>query len=110
MKRVYVAGAYSADSTMGTLHNIRKGIRASTEIFLMGYAPFCPWLDFQFVLMLREGEQLYINQFYQYSFAWLKAYAPEELKLRKPPFSCNCYPECPIAPSYCPSCSGNLCL
>ena len=72
MKRVYVAGAYSADSTMGSLHNIRKGIRVSTEIFLMGYAPFSPWLDYQFVLMLRDGEQLSVEWFYKYSLAWLE--------------------------------------
>ena len=73
MKRIYVAGAYSADNVLEVLHNIRKGIRASVEVMLAGYAPFSPWLDYQFVLMLQEHEELSVQQFYDYSMAWLEA-------------------------------------
>lgn len=72
MKRIYVAGAYSADNIIGVLENIRKGLRASVEIMMAGYAVFSPWLDHQFAFMLREGEilpkELYQNQ----SLAWLE--------------------------------------
>ena len=73
MKRIYVAGAYSADNVIDVLDNMRRGMRAATEVLLAGYAPFCPWLDYQFQLMLREGENLTVPDYYAYSIAWLKA-------------------------------------
>ena len=51
---MYVAGAYSSDNVLGVLDNMRRGMRMSTEIFLAGFSPFCPWLDYQFQLMLLE--------------------------------------------------------
>lgn len=72
MKRVYIAGAYSADNIIGVLDNIRKGIRAGTEVLLAGYAPFTPWLDYHYNLALRDGEKLTVKDFYNYSLAWLE--------------------------------------
>lgn len=72
MKRVYVAGKYSDNNVMSVLGNIGKGIRISLEVFLNGMAPFSPWLDYQYVLMLRESETLSVNDFYEYSKARLK--------------------------------------
>lgn len=70
--RVYVAGAYSADNVIDVLDNMRRGMRKSTEVFLRGHAPFSPWLDYQFQLMLREGEALDVEDYYRYSIAWLE--------------------------------------
>lgn len=72
MKRVYVAGPYSADNVLDVLGNLQRGIRMSVRVMLAGYAPFCPWLDFLFCLLLREGESLSVPQFYAYSLAWLE--------------------------------------
>ena len=72
MKRVYVAGSYSADNVLKVFENMRIGIRVSTEIFLAGFAPFVPWLDYHFSLMLREGEKVTLQMFYNYSLAWLE--------------------------------------
>ena len=72
MKRIYVAGAYSADNVITVLNNIRNGMRAGTELFLKGYSPFAPWLDFHFQLMLREGEALSVEDYYRYSIDWLE--------------------------------------
>ena len=69
--KIYVAGAYSADNVLDVLSNIRRGIRASTEIFLAGYSPFCPWLDYHFQLQLQDNEVLTVKDFYEYSLAWL---------------------------------------
>ncbi len=71
-KRVYVAGAYSANNVIGVLDNMRRGMRASTEIILMGFAPFCPWFDYHFQLMLRNNERLSVQDYYDYSIAWLE--------------------------------------
>jgi len=73
MKRVYVAGAYSADNVIAVLDNMREGMRWSTKVLLAGHAPFSPWLDFHFQLMLRDGERLLVEDYYQYSLAWLRA-------------------------------------
>ena len=70
--RVYVAGAYSSDSVIGVLNNMNKGIRLSTQLLLKGFSPFCPWLDYQFQLSLREGEELTVKDYYRYSCEWLK--------------------------------------
>ena len=73
MRRVYVAGPYSASNVISVLENIRAGIELSTRVLLLGYAPFCPWLDYHFTLMLREGEKLSVDDYYKYSMAWLEA-------------------------------------
>lgn len=76
MKRIYVAGLYSIPANVTSiLDNIRRGMRAGLDVFLAGYAPFVPWFDFHFQLMLREdkGEVLTVNDYYAYSLAWLEA-------------------------------------
>lgn len=74
-KRVYVAGAYSADNVLDVLRNMNRGIRLSSKVFMLGYAPFCPWLDYQFALNARldEGEDVTLENYYGYSMAWLEA-------------------------------------
>ena len=72
MKCIYCAGPYSAPDVISVLDNIREGMRISTEVFLAGYAPFSPWLDLHYTLMIRAGEKLTIDDYYAYSIAWLK--------------------------------------
>ena len=72
MKRIYIAGAYSANNVITVLDNIREGMRLATKVFLLGYAPFVPWFDFHFQLMLRENESLSVEDYYRYSIAWLE--------------------------------------
>lgn len=72
--RVYVAGAYSADNVMDVLRNMRVGINASMQVLVAGYAPFCPHLDYHFVLAEREpNAPLVVADFYRYSMTWLEA-------------------------------------
>jgi len=73
MKRVYVAGAYSASDVVTVLDNMREGMRLATEVFLAGFAPFCPHLDYHYQLMLQGHEQLVVDDYYRYSMAWLEA-------------------------------------
>ncbi|MBM3709886.1 MAG: DUF4406 domain-containing protein [Actinobacteria bacterium] len=72
MKRVFIAGKYSDDNIIDVLNNIRTGIRAAVELMLLGYAPFCPFLDYQFQFMLRENENLKVEDYYNYSLTWLE--------------------------------------
>ena len=73
MKRVYVAGSYSSNNVITVLNNMRIGMRLGTQVLLAGYAPFVPWFDYQFQLMLRDGESLTVQDYYDYSMAWLEA-------------------------------------
>jgi len=70
--KVYVAGSYNADNIVKALDNMRIGMRVCTELLLEGYVPFVPWFDFHFQFMLREGETLTIQHYYDYCIEWLK--------------------------------------
>lgn len=72
MKRIYIAGPYSADNIIDVLNNIKTGIRVSTQAMMMGYAVFCPWLDHQFAFYVREGEELPKKAYQDNSMAWLE--------------------------------------
>ena len=50
MKKVYVAGKYSADNVLDVLKNIGIGRKTCAELFAMGFAPFCPWHDAAYVI------------------------------------------------------------
>lgn len=67
-KCVYVAGPYSADNILKGLANMRHGIKESVRVLKAGYAPFCPWLDYQFSLV----EPITIEEYYDYSMAHLE--------------------------------------
>jgi len=69
--KVYVAGPYSSDNVLGVLSNIRKGISVSYQLLQQGFAPFCPWLDYHFVLADSTND-LKVNDFYEYSITWLR--------------------------------------
>lgn len=73
MKRIYVAGKYNDTDVIRVLANMRLGIRTCIEVFKRGFAPFCPWLDYLFSLMLYPGEALTVEDYYEYSMAWLDA-------------------------------------
>jgi hypothetical protein len=70
--RVYVAGAYSATSVIRVLENMRKGMRVGSQLLQLGFAPFVPWLDHHLQLMLHKGESLTVQDYYDYSMAWLE--------------------------------------
>ena len=71
MKRIYVAGKYSADNVLDVLQNIGRGEACCAELFRLGYAPFCPWHDKQYCMTLYNSK-LTVEQFYNYSIAWLE--------------------------------------
>lgn len=68
MKRIYVAGKYSADNVIDVLSNMHDGIKMAVKVLKMGHAPFCPWLDYQFHFF----QKLTIEEYYRYSMAWLE--------------------------------------
>ncbi|MFX0194515.1 MAG: DUF4406 domain-containing protein [Candidatus Hodarchaeota archaeon] len=71
MKRIYVAGAYSADNVLDVLKNIGKGQYVCGRLFHSGYAPFCPWHDRTYVIDFFNKE-FTVDMFYNFSMAWLE--------------------------------------
>jgi len=74
MIKVYVAGPYScrARCEYGVdLTAMQRGIDACARLLSLGYAPYCPWLDYQFRLC-RHGQFIDRSLFYQMSLAWLE--------------------------------------
>jgi len=71
MKRVYVAGPYSADNVLEVLQNIGRGEAVALEVFKAGFAPFTPWHDKTFCISAYDVD-FSVEQFYNYSIAWLE--------------------------------------
>ena len=71
MKRIYVAGPYSADNVIDVLKNIGRGRHMCAILFEKGYAPFCPWHDSSYILDNPESE-FDIKQFQEVSMRWLE--------------------------------------
>ena len=77
MKRIYAAGLISRNAdgsiagVLDFLRNIRAGQKASLEILRMGFAVFCPFLDYQFGLV--DDVPIPKEIYYANSMAWLEA-------------------------------------
>ena len=71
MKRIYIAGKYSADNIIEGLQNIGRGERAAAMLFQAGYTPFCPWADAVYCKLLCD-EELPKQKFYDASLEWLR--------------------------------------
>jgi len=71
MKRVYIAGPYSADNVLDVLKNIGIGEDMGATLFSLGFAPFVPWHDKDFILR-RPMDDFSVENFYNYSLAWLE--------------------------------------
>lgn len=80
IKRVYVAGLltprgiWSVNPAIDYLINVRKMVRAGIRVFLAGYVPFIPALDFTIFLLLREdeGERITEPMIKRFSKDWLE--------------------------------------
>ena len=72
MRRIYIAGAYSADNVIDMLENMRRGMRLAAEVLMTGFAPFTPWHDYHHILQLQGKERLLLEDMYAYSMAWLE--------------------------------------
>jgi len=71
MKRVYVAGPYSANNVIDVLQNIGRGQKVAAELFENGFAPFTPWHDKDFCF-INCYSKLTVKQFRIFSMAWLE--------------------------------------
>ncbi len=69
MKCIFVSGAIIptglGNHALEFLENVRKGIRLTIELIRSGYAAYCPFTDFLYWLLLREGEELPVAMIYK---------------------------------------------
>ena len=78
MLRIYIAGPITPQGKnehpgIEFITNIRRGIRVTVDVLQRGYAVFCPFLDYQYLLVLEEGEVLDTQLFRDSSMAYLEA-------------------------------------
>lgn len=71
MRRIYIAGRYDDTNVISVLHNIRDGIELAVKVLREGDLPFCPFLDFLFIL-IGDSRELRQQHFRDYSLEWLK--------------------------------------
>ena len=71
MKKIYIAGPYGAPDVMSVFENMRKGMSLATKVRQWGFAPFCPWMDYQYFFM-NHAEPFTLENCYEYSMAWLE--------------------------------------
>lgn len=72
MKRIYVAGAMSADNILEVLQNIHDGIKLGAQCLKRGYAPFVPHLDILFRIQNGKDLDIPVTTYYEYTLEWLK--------------------------------------
>ena len=73
MKKVYVAGAMSADNILEMLQNIHDGIKLGSELLKDGYAPFVPHFDTMFKIQNGVDFDVPLQYYYDYTMEWLRA-------------------------------------
>lgn len=69
--RVYIAGAYNAGNVLDVLHNMRRGMQLGAAVLGRDMAPFTPWHDYHHTLMQRSYNEITIQDYYEFSMAWL---------------------------------------
>lgn len=78
IKRVYCAGlltpkgVWSVNPAIDYLLNLRNMIRDGLDVFMAGFVPFVPALDYGLFLMLREDERITEPMIKRYSKDWLE--------------------------------------
>jgi len=70
MKRIYVAGAYSAPTVVQMLENMQRGIRLAAQVQAAGHAPYCPWSDC--LIHFQGMDTLDLERCYAVALAWLE--------------------------------------
>lgn len=72
MKKVYVAGAMSANNILEVLNNLHDGIKLGGELLKNGYAPFVPHFDSFFKIQAGIDFSIPMQFYYDYTMEWLK--------------------------------------
>lgn len=75
---VYIAGLLTPRGVRSTnpaieyLLNVRDMARVGLNLLKMGFAPFCPGLDFLYFLILKDDERITEQMIKRFSKDWLR--------------------------------------
>ena len=69
MKKIYIAGPYSAGNIMQVLKNISVGQKMAVRLLSYGFAVYCPFVDYQFAIL---ESNLSKELFQKNSMEWVK--------------------------------------
>ena len=72
MLKVYVAGPIRDKNVVQIFKNLGVGIETAARLVKLGYAPFCPFIDFQY-LLTPAGSSITVEELQKYSLEWLKS-------------------------------------
>lgn len=73
--KVYIAGPYTPTQGGGAIEmlaNMRHGIRAAIDLIHLGFAPYCPWLDFMYWLACPEKKALTYDEIIKLSLVYVE--------------------------------------
>ena len=72
MKKVYIAGAMSANDILQVLQNLHDGIEIGGDALQAGFAPFVSHFDSFFKLQKGVNFDIPMQRYYDYTMEWLK--------------------------------------
>jgi hypothetical protein len=75
MLKVYIVGKYRDPNVIKLFGNIRRGIKTAARLVQLGFAPFCPFLDFLYLLCLPNEycEDIGVDQLQGQGLCWLES-------------------------------------
>lgn len=68
---IYVCGPFRGENETIVFNNMRRGMRYATILMLLGFVPFCPWLDHELLFQLRGKEWLSRKQLLFFTMSWI---------------------------------------
>jgi len=71
MIKVYVAGAYGDPYILNVFSNMKIGIETCAYLSVLGFAPYCPWIDYQYFLS-KHGDMIEEKRIKEISMEWLR--------------------------------------
>lgn len=69
--RVYIAAPFSSSNVIEMLKNIGRAEQMAAKLFELGYDPFCPHYDKDFIIKNPESKH-HLSRFYEYCLKWLE--------------------------------------
>ena len=68
MKRTIIIGPYRANTVEAMMRNVRMGREAAVKLLQYGQAPYCPWLDLEYLM----HADIDVKTFQKVTHAWLE--------------------------------------